>query len=680
MILAPHVLISFSQAIEDAVRTRFVTPLQQANALMTGTCAAAEQEAAGARLELEAEGKKTAQQMSKKHKEAEKNASDVAFGDLLKIQQSLKQVEKRFETAATTHLSSLLKIRAVRRTAIVGNVLKLLPDVEAALRKSVVRMEASNGHVEQFGKTDLPAFVSAWEQEATSREAAVGRVVREGLYGTSRHMEGYLSVSNDGGKKFVRRYFVVSDGCLVQYPDWANYRVEMNCDLLLYSAKPLSDATAFELQSPMGSLLFEAPSEAKRNKWVAVVSENISNQLDAHKQTNKSTQDDAKKKVVMDAVRAAPGNNVCADCDAVEPTWISLNHGIVICHQCSGVHRKIGTHLSKVRSLTLDVIDEELVDLMRAIGNEKANTLLEAKLDRRKPTNGSKVSCKMMHDFGWPANFLSKREVRDEFITDKYVNRAFAAASDCDAQTLASLLYDILLAADVDPLDVLKHVLMGANLKFRHPETGLTLLHALLENRRTDPFVLAQLLVFNDCVIDATAGPQQHRPLHLAARSNFLATCRVLLRNGADATTTTTADETALDLLPLGEHPQKTGHPDIEAYLVPETRRRSRAQTASASLSASRSSTPPVSGNLSGQQSPQLDSPTMGRKATPARRLSFFGIKKQPGSPSASRKKASSAEEDSDTVLDKVKKRVSKSDIDPKRDELGKRRESKGEI
>jgi hypothetical protein len=237
---------------------------------------------------------------------------------------------------------------------------------------------------------------------------------------------------------------------------------------------------------------------------------------------------------------------------------------------------------------------------------------------------------------------------------------------------LASVLHDSLMAGDVSPVEALKFMLLGANGKFRHPETGLTLLHALLLRQdKIDPFIVAQILVFNDCAVDAPAGTEQLRPLHIAAQCNFLSTCRVLLRNGADPTSLTANSDSPLDRLPEHEHPHKVVHPDIEAYLFPETRRRSRTQPA-VLAPVSRSGTP---------QSPvtPLDSPSMQRKP---RRLSFFQSKKQtpssPSSPAAARKK--SGEEDADNVVAKVKKRLSKSDIDPKKDEIGKRRESKGEI
>eukprot|EP00466_Bigelowiella_natans_P016584 jgi/Bigna1/37297/e_gw1.19.241.1 len=49
-----------------------------------------------------------------------------------------------------------------------------------------------------------------------------------------------------------------------------------------------------------------------------------------------------------------PGNQKCADCGKKNPKWASYNLGVLLCLDCSGCHRNLGVHISKVRSLTMD--------------------------------------------------------------------------------------------------------------------------------------------------------------------------------------------------------------------------------------------------------------------------------------------------------------------------------------
>lgn len=63
------------------------------------------------------------------------------------------------------------------------------------------------------------------------------------------------------------------------------------------------------------------------------------------------------------ALQQIPGNNQCADCGQEEPEWASLSLGILICIQCSGIHRSLGVHISKVRSLRLDYWEPEHVQV-----------------------------------------------------------------------------------------------------------------------------------------------------------------------------------------------------------------------------------------------------------------------------------------------------------------------------
>lgn len=52
---------------------------------------------------------------------------------------------------------------------------------------------------------------------------------------------------------------------------------------------------------------------------------------------------------VSTILKEVPGNDLCAECSAPDPDWASLNLGILLCIECSGVHRNLGVHVSKVR-------------------------------------------------------------------------------------------------------------------------------------------------------------------------------------------------------------------------------------------------------------------------------------------------------------------------------------------
>ncbi|KAI1409809.1 centaurin beta [Hypoxylon sp. FL1857] len=131
----------------------------------------------------------------------------------------------------------------------------------------------------------------------------------------------------------------------------------------------------------------------------------------ANARTPSSSYDENPDKLLQMLRDNDQGNCWCADCGSGSKVeWVSINLAIILCIECSGIHRSLGTHISKVRSLTLDITSftPDIVELLLLVGNRVSNMVWEAKLDPSlKP--GPQAT----------------REQRLKFITAKYVDRAY---------------------------------------------------------------------------------------------------------------------------------------------------------------------------------------------------------------------------------------------------------------
>uniref|UniRef100_A0A804PHF9 Arf-GAP domain-containing protein n=1 Tax=Zea mays TaxID=4577 RepID=A0A804PHF9_MAIZE len=135
----------------------------------------------------------------------------------------------------------------------------------------------------------------------------------------------------------------------------------------------------------------------------------------------------------IDLLRKVDGNNMCADCGASEPDWASLNLGALLCIECSGVHRNLGVHISKVRSLTLDVRvwEPSVINLFQSLGNMFVNSIWEEMLpDDNSSADGSDTSQYLS---------VSKPKHKDVFSAKEKFIHAKATPLllvSCDASTL----------------------------------------------------------------------------------------------------------------------------------------------------------------------------------------------------------------------------------------------------
>ncbi|XP_075036505.1 arf-GAP with GTPase, ANK repeat and PH domain-containing protein 1 isoform X4 [Mixophyes fleayi] len=160
---------------------------------------------------------------------------------------------------------------------------------------------------------------------------------------------------------------------------------------------------------------FEATSYEERDAWVqAIESQILASLQSCESSKNKSRLTSQNEALALQSIRNLPGNSHCVDCEAQNPDWASLNLGALMCIECSGIHRNLGTHLSRVRSLDLDDWPPELIKVMSAIGNELANSVWEGS------SQGHVKPCSE-----------SPREEKERWIRAKYEQKLFLAPQTC---------------------------------------------------------------------------------------------------------------------------------------------------------------------------------------------------------------------------------------------------------
>lgn len=116
--------------------------------------------------------------------------------------------------------------------------------------------------------------------------------------------------------------------------------------------------------------------------------------------------------------KGIPSLCFCADCGSPDPTWISINLALTICLSCSGVHRGLGSHISKVRSLELDNFLPETLALVRELGG---NSRLNREVWESSLYDPSSAPIFLRR----PSSKTPEQDpVRTKFIREKYLSKA----------------------------------------------------------------------------------------------------------------------------------------------------------------------------------------------------------------------------------------------------------------
>ncbi|KAL7978660.1 hypothetical protein Chor_010703 [Crotalus horridus] len=254
-------------------------------------------------------------------------------------------------------------------------------------------------------------------------------------------MEGYLfKRASNAFKTWNRRWFSIQNSQLVYQKKLKDVLTVVVEDLRLCTVKPCEDIErrfCFEVVSPTKSCMLQADSEKLRQAWIQAVQASIASayrespdscfveKLDRTASPSTSSIDSAsdsrdrsgKGETILQRVQSISGNDQCCDCGQADP-------------------RSLGVHCSKVRSLTLDSWEPELLKLMCELGNATMNQIYEAQCEEmglKKPTAGSsrysffRVSLPLMHVGGQTQHekWFPIRQDKEAWIKVKYVEKKF---------------------------------------------------------------------------------------------------------------------------------------------------------------------------------------------------------------------------------------------------------------
>ena len=253
----------------------------------------------------------------------------------------------------------------------------------------------------------------------------------------------------------------------------------------------LDDKCSFDLISYSRTYHFQADSELDAEAWISVILNCKEAILKKEFDNNKSTKNQVSnsedylltqtlnelRKNIIASIRKLPGNQNCVDCNSSKDiTWLSTNHGCLVCIECSGIHRELGVHVSRIHSLTLDNIGISLLLLARNMSNNAFNSVYEANLDANEKINAQ-----------------SSMEDRCLFIKSKYVKKKFI---------------NNLSAGDVQILKTnLEHAILGKNI--------YQLLQCHAENNQCVNWILPSFQESKDTALHLAVSQEDNTSLHL---------------------------------------------------------------------------------------------------------------------------------------------------------------------
>ncbi|GAA0143306.1 hypothetical protein LIER_04023 [Lithospermum erythrorhizon] len=236
--------------------------------------------------------------------------------------------------------------------------------------------------------------------------------------------------------------------------------IDLRASTIKIDAEDSDLRLCFRIICPCNTYTLQAESEAERVDWMNKITGVIASLLNSQlEKLNSGKSDEEKHNIprgiysdtrllessdneednerlhhadsVSMILREVNGNDQCVECGAPDPDWASLNLGVLMCIECSGIHRNLGVHISKVRSITLDVKvwEPAVLDLFKNLGNTYSNSIWERLLQVQNDGDSLPPVTKPS-----PKDSVHEKE---KFINAKYVKKLLLG--DTSAELSSSL-------------------------------------------------------------------------------------------------------------------------------------------------------------------------------------------------------------------------------------------------